>query len=134
MKPSTREWIKKAESDFQLGLALARRRKTLVRDQACFMFQQGAEKYLKARLEEANIRFPKTHQLQDLITLALPVEPLWSALSAAAGRLSVYAVTFRYPGYEATAAQMQAAMQDAKTIRKEARIGLGLYTSRHQDL
>ena len=59
MKPSTHEWVKKAESDYQLGLALARRRKIFVRDQVCFMFQQGAEKYLKARLEEANIHFPK---------------------------------------------------------------------------
>jgi HEPN domain-containing protein len=75
MKPSTREWIKKAESDYQLALTLARRRKTLVRDQACFMFQQSAEKYLKARLEEANLPFPKTHQLQDLVTLTLPGSP-----------------------------------------------------------
>jgi HEPN domain-containing protein len=126
MKPSTREWIKKAESDYQLGRALARRRKVLVRDQACFMFQQSAEKYLKARLEEANLHFPKTHQLQDLITLALPVEPLWSALMPSAGRLSVYAVTFRYPGYEATAAQLKTSEQDAKAIRREARFALDL--------
>ena len=126
MKPSTREWIKKAESDFQLGLSLTRRRKMLVRDQACFMFQQSAEKYLKARLEEANIHFPKTHQLQDLISLALHVEPMWSALLPAASRLTVYAVTFRYPGYEATVAQMRAAMQDAKAVRQEARHALGL--------
>lgn len=126
MKPSTHEWIKKAESDYQLGLSLTRRRKMLVRDQACFMFQQSAEKYLKARLEEANIHFPKTHQLQELISLALPVEPMWSALTPAAGRLTVYAVTFRYPGYEATAAQMRAALQDAKAVRQEARHALGL--------
>jgi HEPN domain-containing protein len=126
MKPSTLEWIKKAESDYQLGLSLARRRKILVRDQACFMFQQSAEKYLKARLEEANLQFPKTHQLQALIALALPAEPLWSALIPAASRLSVYAVTFRYPGYEATTVQMTTAMQDAKVIRSEARHALGL--------
>lgn len=126
MKPSTREWIKKAESDYQLGVTLARRRKTLVRDQACFMFQQSAEKYLKARLEESNTAFPKTHQLQDLITLALPNEPLWSALMPAAGRLSVYAVAFRYPGYEASASQMRTAHLDAKAIRQEARAALGL--------
>ncbi len=126
MKPSTLEWIKKAESDYQLGLSLARRRKILVRDQACFMFQQSAEKYLKARLEEANLQFPKTHQLQALIALALPAEPLWSALIPAACRLSVYAVTFRYPGYEATTVQMTTAMQDAKAIRSEARHALSL--------
>jgi HEPN domain-containing protein len=47
MKPSTREWIKKAESDYQAALALARRRKIPFHDQACFHFQQSAEKYLK---------------------------------------------------------------------------------------
>ena len=99
---------------------------TLVLDQACFMFQQSAEKYLKARLEEAHCHFPKTHQLQDLITLTLPLEPLWSALMPSAGRLIVYAVAFHYPGYEATAQQMRAALQDAKAIRHEARSALGL--------
>jgi HEPN domain-containing protein len=49
MKPSTREWIKKAESDYQAALALARRRKISFYDQACFLCQQSAEKYLKAR-------------------------------------------------------------------------------------
>ena len=80
MKPSTREWIKKAESDYQAALALARRRKVTFHDQACFHFQQSAEKYLKARLEEANIRSPKTHDLDKLLSLLLPVEPLWVAL------------------------------------------------------
>lgn len=32
MKPSTLEWIKKAESDFQAALALARRRKIPLHD------------------------------------------------------------------------------------------------------
>ena len=53
MKPSTREWIKKAESDYQLAVALSRRRKVTFHDQACFLCQQSAEKYIKARLEEA---------------------------------------------------------------------------------
>ena len=44
MKPSTREWIKKAESDYQAALALSRRRKTPFHDEACFHFQQSAEK------------------------------------------------------------------------------------------
>ena len=59
MKPSTLEWIKKAESDYQLALALSRRRKVTFHDQGCFHCQQCAEKYLKARLEEAGIRFQK---------------------------------------------------------------------------
>ena len=71
MKPSTREWIKKAEADYQLGLELSRRRKVLFRDHGCFLCQQCAEKYLKARLEEAGIRFQKTHDLDKLLQDAL---------------------------------------------------------------
>ena len=42
----------------------------------CFHCQQSVEKYLKARLEEAAISFPKTHDLENLLMLLLPLEPL----------------------------------------------------------
>jgi HEPN domain-containing protein len=45
-----------------------------------FCCQQSAEKYLKARLEEADIESPKTHDLEKLLNLLLPVEPRWSAM------------------------------------------------------
>jgi HEPN domain-containing protein len=126
MKASTREWIKKAESDWLVAVSLTRRRKIPVHDHACFHFQQSAEKYLKARLEEANLHFPKTHDLDELVRLCLRVEPLWSALSAAAKRLTKYGVHFRYPGNEATATEMKNCRHDARAIRTEARVALGL--------
>ena len=126
MKPSTREWIKKAESDYQVSLALSRRRKMTFYDQACFHCQQSAEKYLKARLEEAGIRFQKTHDLDKLLQYLLPVEPLWAALLPALLRLNRYAVECRYPGNEATAQDMKDAIKDAKTVRKEVRLAFGL--------
>ena len=126
MKPSTREWIKKAESDYRLALALSRRRKTTFHDQACFHSQQSAEKYLKARLEEANIISPRTHDLQRLLTLLLPVEPLWAALLPALAALSQHAVEFRYPGHEATAHDVKNAIKGSKAVRREARLALGL--------
>jgi HEPN domain-containing protein len=126
MKASTREWIKKAESDWLLAVSLMRRRKPPVRDQVCFHFQQSAEKYVKARMEEAGIRIPKIHQIEQLIQLVLSIEPLWAALIPAAIRISDYAVRIRYPGNEATATEMKAAHQDAKAIRHEARAALGL--------
>lgn len=126
MKASTREWIKKAESDWLLAVSLMRRRKPPVRDQVCFHFQQSAEKYVKARMEEAGIRIPRIHQIDQLIQLVLGIEPLWSALMSAASRISDYAVRIRYPGNEATAAEMRRCHQDAKAIRHEARAALGL--------
>jgi HEPN domain-containing protein len=126
MKPSTREWVEKAESDYQLALALSRRRKVMFHDQQCFHCQQSAEKYLKARLEEANMLPPKTHDLKKLLGLLLPLEPLWSALSGSCASLSDFAVEFRYPGDTATARQAKEALGDARAVRKEVRLTLGL--------
>lgn len=126
MKQATRDWIKKAESDWLLAVSLMRRRKVPMHDHACFHFQQAAEKYVKARLEEANAYFPKSHDIQDLIQLALPSEPLWTAILPAGRRLTRYGVHFRYPGNEATAAEAKTAHRDAKAIRTEARAALGL--------
>lgn len=126
MKRATHDWIKKAESDWICATVLARRRKIPLHDQACFHFQQSAEKYLKARMEEAGTHFPKTHDLQQLIQLVLPVEPLWSVLLPAAIHLTRYAVGFRYPGSEATEAEVKKAREDARAIRHKVRTALGV--------
>jgi HEPN domain-containing protein len=126
MKAATREWIKKAEADFLAALALKRLRKTPLRDQACFHFQQAAEKLVKACLEEFDIRFPRTHQIEDLIKLALPFQPTWSALLGPAAQLSDFAVHIRYPGREASAAELKTAHQHAKLICQSARQALAL--------
>jgi HEPN domain-containing protein len=126
MKPSTREWIKKVEGDYQVALALSRSRKHSFRDAVCFHCQQSAEKYLKARLEEADIFSPKTHDLKKLLHLLLPVEPLWSALQPALDRLTGYAVNIRYPGDEATPKEVKQSKLDAKAVPAEARMALGL--------
>ncbi|MBX7210615.1 MAG: HEPN domain-containing protein [Verrucomicrobiaceae bacterium] len=126
MKPSTREWIKKAEADYQLALALSRRKKVTFHDHGCFCCQQSAEKYVKARLEEAGIFSPKTHDLVKLVKLATAVEPRWSAMQASVAHLSNHAVEFRYPGHEATVREFKQALKTAKTVRREARLALGL--------
>jgi HEPN domain-containing protein len=59
MKKITREWVDKAEGDF----ATAQRELIVQRDPnydaVCFHSQQCAEKFLKARLQEADIAFRK---------------------------------------------------------------------------
>jgi len=95
-------------------------------DHVCFHFQQAAEKYVKARLEHANVRFPKTHDIEKLLQIAAPLEPLWVALEPAGKRLSDYAVRIRYPGNEATVTEMKTAHRDARLIRQEVRAALRL--------
>lgn len=53
MKPITREWVKKAEKDWVAAQVLHRQRKETQHDLVCFLSQQCAEKYLKARLKHA---------------------------------------------------------------------------------
>mgnify|MGYP001122928638 FL=1 len=69
MKPLTHEWIAKAEGDFAIVERENRVRKNPSHDGVCFHAQQCAEKYLKARLCEADIRFGKIHDLQALLEL-----------------------------------------------------------------
>ena len=66
MKPITKEWIAKAEGDWASALREVRARKKPNYDSACFHAQQCAEKYLKARLQEASTPFGKTHDLVKL--------------------------------------------------------------------
>lgn len=126
MKASTREWVAKAEEDFLAADALNRRRKRPLWNVVAFHVQQVVEKYLKARLEEAALAIPRTHDLLHLLTLVTPVEPLWSSYSAAFSLLVSYAVETRYPGNSVTKADARHAMNLGRQFRKEARRALGL--------
>jgi HEPN domain-containing protein len=126
MKAATRDWIKKAEHDFLAAIDLGRRRKKPLHDMVCFHCQQAAEKYLKARLEEAAIYFPKTHDLESLLHLLISLEPLWVTLTLATRRLKPFGVLIRYPGNDATKSQAKQAILDCKSIRTEVRHSLRL--------
>jgi Uncharacterized conserved protein related to C-terminal domain of eukaryotic chaperone, SACSIN len=126
MKPLTRDWVEKAEGDFLVAAQIMRRRKQRVCDAACFHCQQTIEKYFKARLFEARLPFPKTHDLVVLLHLLLPVEPLWKSYEPAVKGLTEYAVSFRYPGDNATLAETKLALKHCLSLREEVRRSLGL--------
>ncbi len=126
MKPTTREWVKKAENDFKVAAQILRRRKDVVADAACFHCQQCVEKYLKARLLEAGITFPRTHELLRLLKGCVQVEPLWSAYAKMVDRMSNYAVDFRYPGHSATLREAKMVLKHCRSLRAEVRRALGL--------
>jgi HEPN domain-containing protein len=126
MKPLTQEWVEKAEGDFAVAAQIMRARKQRVYDAACFHAQQAVEKYFKARLCEAGVVFPKTHDLVTLLRLILRAEPLWASFLPAAQTLTDYAVDFRYPGDSATPAEGREALKHCKAIRREVRANLGL--------
>jgi len=126
MKPQTREWIKKAENDFKVATQILRRRKDVVPDAACFFCQQCVEKYLKARLIEAGISFPRTHDLLLVLKLCARIEPLWLSFENTVDDLADFAVDFRYPGHAASLRQAKQALKHCRSMRAEVRRSLGL--------
>lgn len=125
MKPMTSEWVKKAEGDFVTG-----KREMLTEppnyDAVAFHAQQCAEKYLKARLIEAGISFPKTNDLSAILTLVLPLEPSWENLRPQLDALTSLGIEVRYPGVLADSEDAQQAIQTAHRIRNLVRQALGL--------
>jgi HEPN domain-containing protein len=99
-------------------------------DEVCFPCQQSAEKYLKALLEELSQPIPRTHVLEDLITLLLPYHAGLASLRRGARFLTRFAVATRYPGRDATKRQAEAALRWADKVRAAARALLGLRPQR----
>ncbi len=126
MKAATREWVDKAEADYATATLMRRSRKKHARDIVCFHLQQCVEKYLKARLEEAGIAYPKTHDLERLLDLALPIEPLWAPLRPALVGITDYAVEVRYPGRTTTPAEARQLLNDTARVRELIRQSLGM--------
>ncbi len=128
MKPITAEWVRKAEGDWEAAQKMYRARKIPVYDVACYHCQQCAEKYLKAKLVEAGIAFSKTHDLQSLLKLILPIEPGWLSLDPQLDALNKFAVAYRYPGNDATKTDAKQAIEDCRSVRRFIRQAFGLPT------
>jgi HEPN domain-containing protein len=82
MKPVVAEWVEKAEGDFATAGRELRARKSPKYDAVCFHSQQCAEKYLKAVLQGNEKHVPKIHNLLELMTLCLEIEPSFEMLRA----------------------------------------------------
>lgn len=120
MRRSTREWVKKAEDDYRLVAKIASGSEPF-RDQLCFHCQQSAEKYLKALLDQLGQFIPKTHDLDDLLTLLRPHYPKLSSLRRGLLFLTDFAVDTRYPGNNASKRQASAALRWAGRVREVCR-------------
>jgi HEPN domain-containing protein len=116
-----KEWVRKAEEDYEVATALARRRKSPTPNAVSFHCQQCAEKYLKAYLVQHNVIFPKTHDLLELHRLCLSVDPAFSLIGDLLDLLNPYSVEFRYPGEETTLEEAKATVKAMKEVRRFVR-------------
>jgi HEPN domain-containing protein len=125
MRRITREWVRKAEDDFQAAGILAARRGPF-HDQVCFHCQQSAEKYLKALLEERGLAVSRTHDLEDLLNLLLPYYASLGRYRRGLRFLTGFAVEPRYPLFRTTKRQATSAQRWAGRVRHACRTLLGL--------
>ena len=124
MKPLTAEWIDKAENDFAVMERESRVRKHPAFDVVCFHAQQCVEKYLKARLCEADFEAGRLHDLVALLERVLACEPLWEVYRADCAYLSDFAVAYRYPGESSSREKSRDAVKRCRRFRLVARQSL----------
>ena len=124
MKRLTKEWVQKAENDFQAAEQLARATPPL-HETVCFHCQQCADKYLKALLKESSNPVPRTHNLVALLSLVTPHYELRGVLRGLKF-LTDFAVDIRYPPVRATKRQAVAELRWAGKVRDACRAQLGL--------
>ena len=126
MKPATSEWVLKAEGDFATAGREIRARKMPNYDAVCFHCQQCAEKYLKAILQENEMRIPKIHNLLELLAMILKFDGSYAFLKADLDVLEEFSVRYRYPGDTAEIEEAKSAYAAVKTVRNFVRGKLGV--------
>jgi HEPN domain-containing protein len=127
MNDDTREWVEKAEGDFEGAVQLSKKRSSRTAHLICFACEQSAEKYLKAFLVENNVRFSKTHDMELLLLpLCTNLDKEFKVLKPFLKELDPYAVEFRYPGEKIELSDVRAALAAVKKVRRFVRGKLGL--------
>ena len=91
------EWFKKAEEDELSAEALIGAKKGSA-STVCFLSQQAVEKLIKGLLIFHRKSFPKVHDLLELESLLVAVEPQIKEYEKELDLLSTYYIETRYPG------------------------------------
>ena len=92
-----RDWLTRGSRDLAAARALAALSEPLL-DSAIYHCQQAGEKALKGWLQMQDQPFPKTHDLEQLVSQAARLDPEFRQHLPAAATLTPYASAFRYPG------------------------------------
>jgi HEPN domain-containing protein len=115
-----RDWIARAEEDYELAKSALRRKKPLLYG-ATFHAQQCVEKYLKALLVAEGKLFPKIHDLVALNDLCKQNGVILGVNEDIIRNLTAYAVEIRYPGEQPTFDEAADAVKTARNVRLTAR-------------
>jgi HEPN domain-containing protein len=113
------KWFNKANNDQIAGKYILTMPDPLA-DIICFHSQQSVEKYLKGFLAFHKLEIPRTHELEELISLCEDIDSEFSELHEISSELSSYAVDVRYPmegNYDVTIEEARRAIDIAGKIK-----------------
>ena len=116
MNKLTEEWINKAEKDY-LTVKQLLRSEMPVLESTCFHSQQCIEKYMKAILQENNVAFEKTHDLNVLLEQGKSFVPGLETCKNEITDLSSYAVDIRYPGLDVSKEEADVCIKSMEKLR-----------------
>lgn len=115
------EWVVRAEHDLATALHTLTIRKDCPTDIVCFHAQQCVEKYLKALLVYHQVDFPKTHDIEKILSL-MPAGVSVALSKVETDVLTQYATAGRYPGWRTiTLAEARHAAKVAQRVRRDVR-------------
>jgi len=117
-----REWTAKGDNDLKNSQHTLKLGKECPTDTVCFHAQQCVEKYLKAFLVALEKPFPRTHDVESLISI-MPKDIRLGLTVEEQRRLTEYATVLRYPGpYEAIPlTEAKQAVKLAQRIQRKIR-------------
>ena len=93
--PLAREWFRLAEEDFKYANDTFKETENY--RMICFICQQVAERYLKGFLQSHNMKFPKIHDLPELLDLSVKKDKGFSDFIRHCEILTNYYIDTRYP-------------------------------------
>jgi HEPN domain-containing protein len=118
MNGTVREWIEKAEGDFDIALLAMHAPGRPHYDAVCFHAQQSIEKLMKGLLVRQQTRPPLTHNLSQLADLIAPLYPAAIFLVKELRFLTRVGAGFRYPGESADKDDAAAAIAICTRLRE----------------
>lgn len=105
-------WVAKASQDRRSAVLMLKDAPPLL-DPAAYHCQQAAEKLLKALLAAASVVIPKSHDLQRLGALVLPLFPALAQVIEPITDLTPWATATRYPDLESDLGVMPEDIREA---------------------
>jgi len=118
-------WVKKAEEDYK-AIKILLGANEFPPSVVGFHAQQCVEKYLKAFLVDHGAKPPRIHDLVELNSRCVEIDPNFKGISDSLHILNPFSIGIRYPDFETDVEEAREAVKNAEKVRDFVRKKLGV--------